>query len=205
MNRKARWDEIYGAKASDELSWYQAHPEVSLRLIDDARLDRAARILDVGGGDSLLVDHLLDLGYQEVSVLDISTAALERAQARLGERRDRVAWIEQDVTEFEPETTFDLWHDRALFHFLIGTKDRARYLESMRRSIADDGHLIIATFSPQGPPKCSGLNIMRYSPHDLARLVGAGFQLVETINQTHVTPRWSRQAFVYCRFVRQEA
>ena len=205
IDRKAHWERIYETKASRELSWYEAYPETSLRLITNVGLDPVARIIDVGAGESLLVDQLLDLGFRNVTVLDVSRHALARAQARLAERRDMVRWISCDVTTFRAQTTFDLWHDRAAFHFLTDPEDRERYIDAMRRSLTDDGHLIMATFSLAGPPKCSGLEVVRYSPQSLAREVGSDFQLAESIEQMHVTPGGAKQAFIFCRFVRHAA
>ncbi len=205
MNRKAHWERVYKTKASTELSWYEAHPETSLRLIANVGLDRAARIIDVGGGESLLVDWLLDLGFRNVSVLDVSRQALARAQARLAQRRDMVRWINCDVTTFRTKAKFDLWHDRAAFHFLTDPEDQGRYVDAMRRSLTHDGHLIMATFSLEGPPKCSGLNVVRYSPQSLAQEIGSDFRLAESIDQVHVTPGGAKQALVFCRFVRHAA
>ena len=205
MDQRAHWDQIYKTKPSTELSWFEAHPETSLRLIANAGLDRAARIIDVGGGESLLVDRLLDLGFRNVSVLDVSSQALVRAQARLGQRRDMVRWINCDVTEFRTKAKFDLWHDRAAFHFLTDPEDRGRYVDAVKRALTHDGHLIMATFSLGGPPKCSGLDVVRYSSLSLAQEIGSDFQLAESIDQVHVTPGGTKQAFAFCRFVRHAA
>ncbi len=203
--QRAHWERIYKTKASTELSWFEPHPETSLRLIGNAALDRAARIIDVGGGESLLVDRLLDLSFRNLSVLDVSAQALTRAQARLGQRRDMVRWIDCDVTEFRTKARFDLWHDRAAFHFLTEPEDRGRYVDAMKRSLTHDGHLIMATFSLRGPPKCSGLDVVCYSPQSLAQEIGSVFQLAESIDQEHVTPGGTKQAFAFCRFVRHAA
>ncbi len=183
VDQRAHWEWIYKTKASTELSWFEAHPETSLRLIANAGLDRAARIVDVGGGESLLVDRLLDLGFRNVSVLDVSSQALARAQARLGQRRDMVRWINGDVTEFRTKAKFDLWHDRAAFHFLTDPEDRGRYVDAMKRALTHDGHLIMAMFSLGGPPKCSGLDVVRYSPQSLAQEIGSHFQLTESMTR----------------------
>jgi len=200
MDRKAHWETIYAAKAPTEVSWYQASPTLSLELIEAIGAGKNARIIDIGGGASLLVDHLLDRGYPNLTVLDISANALRRAKERLGERAGRVIWLEADATAGELGGPYDIWHDRAVFHFLTDPQDRTRYVQAVERAIAPGGHLIIATFSLEGPPKCSGLDVKRYSSQTLQEEFGGRFQLVETREELHTTPANVRQAFLYARF-----
>ena len=200
MDRKAHWETIYAGKAPTEVSWYQASPALSLELIEATGAGKDARIIDVGGGASLLVDTLLDRGCTDLTVLDISANALRRAKERLGREAGRVTWLEADVTAGGLAGPYDLWHDRAVFHFLTDPKDRQRYVSAADRAIAPGGHLIIATFSLQGPPKCSGLDVTRYSPQTLREALGDRFQLVETREELHTTPANVRQAFLYARF-----
>lgn len=203
MDRTAHWEHIYRTQASDELGWYQAHPTLSLRLIKATGVGKTAHIINVGGGDSTLVDLLLDQGFEHVTVLDLSSAALERAKARLGDRARLVTWIEGDVTGFRSSQKYDLWHDRAVFHFLTDAEDRTKYRQAMNEAVSANGHVIIATFAPDAPPKCSGLEVVRYSPTSLSAAVGQGFELVETLDEVHVTPTGKAQPFIYCHFVRR--
>src|SRR5579871_955406 len=161
MERKDHWERVYSTKGEREVSWFQEEPTLSLKLIR-AVSPATGRVVDVGGGASVLVDRLLDLGFDRLTVLDISGEALARARARLGERAERVRWVEADVTAVESLGEFDVWHDRAVFHFLTEPGDRRKYVELARRSVPSGGHVIIATFAPSGPPKCSGLDVCRY-------------------------------------------
>lgn len=202
FDRKDHWERVYSDKKSTEVSWYQQHPEYSLDLIKATGIDNAARIIDIGGGASTLIDFLLDAGYRNLSVLDIAHSAIEQAKLRLGERADKVQWLESDITEFSPAETFDLWHDRAVFHFLSDEADRTSYVRTLTKAINPGAHVIIATFNLDGPEKCSGLEVVRYSPETLSAVLGENFQLVETSIEVHKTPRESSQSFVYCRFKR---
>ena len=204
MDRKTHWEEVYRTTAADDLGWYQAHPTMSLNLIESTGVQKTRSLIDVGGGDSTLVDHLLDQGFEHLTVLDISSTALERAKARLGDHAYRVTWIEGDVTDFRSSKKYDVWHDRAVFHFLTDAEDRTRYLESMNRVVSAQGHVIIATFGYAAPPICSGLPIARYSPQFLAAAVGKGYELVESIEQLHRTPGGKKQPFIYCRFTKRK-
>jgi len=204
IDRRAHWDKVYQSKVSEELTWYQARPETSLRLIESASLDSDARILDVGGGTSTLVDHLLDLGYRKLGVLDVSPVVLQRAQRRLGSRGSSIEWLEADVTRFEPSHSWDVWHDRAALHFLTDPEDVAGYRRSMLAALAPDGQAVIATFGPAGPPKCSGLHVQRYDPDSLLEVLGPNMQLVESVLEEHVTPKDEMQQFLFCRFRRIE-
>lgn len=199
-NCKDHWEGIYKTKTPMEVGWYQADPKQSLDLIAAAGLGRAQEIIDIGGGASLLVDKLMEKGFEKVTVLDISPAALNQAKSRLGKNAQKISWIEADITGFEPEHQFDLWHDRAVFHFLTDADDRKKYLNVMNRAVAPGGHLIIATFALEGPPKCSGLEVVRYSQESLAREIGRNFELKESVEELHVTPSGARQKFNYCRF-----
>ena len=202
VDRKDHWEQIYSDKKPTEVSWYQQHPEHSLELIKATGVDVSARIIDIGGGASTLVGFLLDAGYQRLSVLDIAHAAIEQAKSRLGDRADKVEWLEQNITKWAPAELFDVWHDRAVFHFLTDTLDRSSYIHTMSRALKPGGHAIIATFGPDGPEKCSGLEVVRYSPETMLAVLGDSFQLVETRIEEHKTPGGSSQSFVYCRFIR---
>jgi 2-polyprenyl-3-methyl-5-hydroxy-6-metoxy-1,4-benzoquinol methylase len=202
MNRTEHWNTVYTTKAPDEVSWHQVRPEMSLGLIEHAGIARDKGIIDVGGGASTLVDHLLAAGYSRLAVLDISHAALEYAQARLGEKAARVEWMVADVTEFTPPHSVALWHDRAVFHFLTEAADRRKYVESLRRTVPPGGQVIIATFAPHGPEKCSGLEVCRYDAAGICAELGAEFELVERADETHRTPWDTGQAFGYYRFRR---
>ena len=200
MSKAQHWDKIYDAKDYDEVSWFTPHLETSLHLIESARLDPAtAQIIDVGGGRSTLVDDLLDCGYQNLTVLDISAAAIEQTKKRLGGKAASVTSITADVTQAAlPESTYDLWHDRAVFHFLTDPDDRRKYVEQVQRSLKPDGRIIVASFGLGGPEKCSGLEVVRYSPETMHDEFGGSFQLLDHIEETHQTPFGTTQAFVYC-------
>ncbi len=202
IDRKAHWQGVYARKDEDEVSWYQARPENSLRLITNTGLGLDATIIDAGGGASTLVDHLLDAGYTDITVLDIAEAALEKARARLGERAGRVRWVAADLLTWQPERQYDIWHDRAVFHFLTDAADRRRYVEVLKRALKPGGHVIIATFAPDGPEKCSGLPVMRHSPESIAAELGDGFELLEMADEHHVTPAGKVQHFNYARLKR---
>jgi SAM-dependent methyltransferase len=191
------WAGVYAGKAPDLVSWYQAVPAVSLDLIAKAAPARHTPIIDVGGGASTLVDHLLERGYGDVSVLDIAPAALDAARARLGALASRVAWIVADITRWTPPRAYGVWHDRAVFHFLTGAADRRAYLNALAGGLADDGVALFATFGPDGPEKCSGLPVERYDAAKLASVLGEGFRVEAAADEVHVTPGGMRQAFRY--------
>ncbi len=195
--RKTHWEQVYGTKQPTEVSWFQPIPEKSLQLIRATGVARGQAIIDAGGGASTLVDNLLADGFTDVSVLDISANALLKSQERLGERAGVVSWIEADVTEFEPQRRYDLWHDRAVFHFLTDATDRDRYVEVVRRSLNPGGHLVLATFGPQGPIRCSGLDICRYGVEQLTDLLGTYFSLQSHELDEHRTPSGAVQQFLY--------
>jgi hypothetical protein len=195
------WDTVYATKTSAQVSWTQSVPQTSLDFIHSFHLPRTARIIDVGGGDSRLVDFLLDEGYENLTVLDISATALEKTQQRLGARAELVQWIVSDVTEFEPTGIFDLWHDRATFHFLTTEEQITRYLSIARQAVT--GFLTIGTFSEKGPTKCSGLTIRQYSEESLNAELHDGFEKIRCRTEDHVTPFETIQNFLFCSFRRQ--
>ncbi len=203
MNDKSHWEHIYQTKTPAQVSWFQEHAVLSLQLIQSAQTEKTVHIIDVGGGTSPLVDDLLADGFQNITVLDISRTALDAAQRRLGPHAAGVTWIEADVTRADlPEKAYDVWHDRAVFHFLTKAEDRRRYIEVARRSIKTGGHGIMATFSLDGPAECSGLETMRYDPQSLSRELGDDFQLVQSLPETHHTPFGTVQKFMYFHFRR---
>ncbi len=202
MDRKTHWEQIYTTKASNAVSWYQVEPALSLRLLDNAGLGPTSRVIDVGGGDSRLVDCLVARGLSGVTVLDVSGAALARAGARLGPKQLAVTWIEADVTGEWSVPPVDIWHDRAVFHFLTDGRDRARYATHLREAVKPGGAVVIATFALDGPEKCSGLPVVRCSGETLAAELGAEFHLVETASELHQTPFGTVQSFCYNRFTR---
>ncbi len=199
MESKAHWDRIYATNPHTQVSWYRHHLEVSLRLIERTGIDKTAHIIDIGGGASTLVDDLLDRGFRHITVLDISAAALHAAQERIGCRGADVNWLEADITKATlPAGCYDLWHDRATFHFLTLDKDRRGYVEAVRHSVKAQGHVIVATFADDGPTRCSGLDIVRYSGNALHHEFGNDFELVESVREEHQTPFATVQNFVYC-------
>lgn len=204
LDRKAHWETLYRTRRDDRVSWFQPSPDLSLQLIEATGIARDAPIIDVGGGASRLVDGLLSAGYRDVSVLDLAGAALRLSQQRLGARQRQVQWFEQDVTRFAPPRRFALWHDRAVFHFLTDPDDRERYLRVLARAVRPGGHVIIAAFAPDGPERCSGLEVVRYDPAGLAATLGHGFELVESLEEAHRTPAGKVQKFGYCRFVKSD-
>jgi trans-aconitate methyltransferase len=200
-DRQAHWQDIYVKKAEDEVSWFQADPAVSLELIGAAGASKACAIIDVGGGASRLVDVLAGLGYDNLAVLDISEAALATARTRMGDKAEAVDWIVADVTTWEPTAKFDVWHDRAAFHFLTKEHDRTAYVSRLERALRPGGTAIIASFSPEGPEKCSGLPVRRYDAASLGAVLGPEFKLMETRNHEHRTPWGSVQNFQFSSFL----
>lgn len=199
MDSKSHWEAVYSTKSPDSVSWFQDYAEESLRLIASTRLGSEAAIIDVGGGASTLVDDLLVAGYADISVLDLSAAALAAARQRLGAAADKVAWIEGDITRVNlPRARFDIWHDRAVFHFLTDAASRRRYVEQLMRLVRPGGHVIVATFAEDGPEQCSGLPVMRYSADELHAEFGDGFKLLAHRKEEHRTPFGRPQQFVYC-------
>ena len=198
-DRKHHWENVYQTKTREQVSWFREHLETSINLILGTGVAKTAAIIDVGGGNSTLADDLLDLGFLDVSVLDISGKAIDDSRKRLGPRAGKVAWIEADITTAElPPERFDVWHDRAVFHFLTDVNDRRRYVETVRRSLKPDGHIIVASFGLEGPQKCSGLDVVRYSPATMHDQFGSTFVLLDHVEETHHTPFGTTQEFVYC-------
>jgi cysteine desulfurase len=197
------WQGVYEQKGEEEVSWFQALPQTSLDLIARTGVAQDARIVDLGGGASRLVDALLASGFSRVTVVDIAAAALERARRRLGARASAVTWVASDVAAWTPGSTFDLWHDRAVFHFMVRDEDRNAYLATLRRALRSGGHAIIGTFASDGPERCSGLPVRRYEPEMVAAELGTGFRLVESVREEHVTPGGKVQRFQFSRFVRE--
>ncbi|MBK9124952.1 MAG: class I SAM-dependent methyltransferase [Chloroflexi bacterium] len=206
MDMQAHWSRVYQTKAADDVSWYQATPRVSLDLLRRTGATPASRLIDVGAGASTLVDHLLANGYATVTLLDIAPEALDAVRARLGERAASVTFIAGDVTRITlPADAYDVWHDRAVFHFLRDPAQRAAYVESARRALKPGGVVIMATFALDGPQQCSGLDVMRYDAAGLQREFGPQFDLVESMDETHRTPWGGEQQFVYCVLRRVES
>ena len=196
-SRRAHWQDVYGSKDPTEVSWYQPVPERSLKLIRETGVAKSDPVLDVGGGASTLVDHLLQEGYSDISVLDIAGNALDRSRARLGKSAEAVDWIEADVTIFSPPRQYALWHDRAVFHFLTDSSDRDNYIDVVTRAVESNGYIVLATFGPEGPERCSGLDIRRYSVQRLQDLFGDRFRLGGDYLEDHVTPAGATQQFLY--------
>ncbi len=195
---KAHWEKVYETKQPHEVSWTQKVPQTSLQFILAAGLNKDAAIIDVGGGDSNLVDFLLQEGYSNITVLDISAKALERAQARLGEKASLVQWIEADIRSFVPTQPYDFWHDRAAFHFLTAPEDVNTYVNTVQAYVK--GYLAVGTFSENGPLKCSGLEIKQYSQASLTTLFEKDFEPLKCLNETHITPFGTSQHFTFCCF-----
>jgi SAM-dependent methyltransferase len=197
---KAHWDAVYSHRAVTDVSWYEAYPRKSLELIHACRLQRHDPIIDVGGGAAFLVDALLNQGADDLTVLDISAAVLEKVRARLSPDSKPVALLRADVTAFRAAREYALWHDRAVFHFLVHAEDRERYLDALRHALRPNGYVIIATFGPEGPERCSGLPVMRYDAKRLTQELGGDFKLVESSLELHHTPSGAPQQLLYCRF-----
>lgn len=202
-DRTTHWQNVYATKGEAEVSWFQASPTISLDMIRAARPDHDAAIIDIGGGASRLVDALLRDGYRNLTVLDLSANALDTAKKRIGAAASTADWIVADATTWRPMKTYDVWHDRAAFHFLTDPHDRAAYVERLRWAVKPEGHVIIATFAPDGPETCSGLPVQRHDSASLAAELGPDFELVETRSETHHTPWNSTQAFQFSRFRRR--
>ena len=200
FDRKKHWENIYQTKELNEVSWYQPTPETSLELINKYQLPMNAKIIDIGGGDSFFVDHLLDKGFQDITVLDISEAAIERAKKRLGEKAVQVKWIITDVAKFIPQEQYDFWHDRAAFHFLTDEQEITNYQQAATKSIRPGGILVIGTFSEQGPKKCSGIEIQQYSEKTLTERFNTSFERINCITLDHKTPFDTIQNFIFCTF-----
>lgn len=202
MNVRKHWDQVYHTRSADQLSWTQEVPGTSLAFIESFGLSPEARIIDVGGGESRLADCLLEKGFRHITVLDISREALQRAQDRLGEKASLVEWIVADVAEFRPEHPYDVWHDRATFHFLTKAGQIGQYLSNARAAVPLGGFLVIGTFSDRGPEKCSGLPIHQYSEEELTQELHNGFDKIRCLTEDHRTPFDTIQNFLFCSFKR---
>jgi ubiquinone/menaquinone biosynthesis C-methylase UbiE len=202
MERKSHWENIYQSKDQKEMSWFQETPETSLSLIRQFNILKTAKIIDIGGGDSLFVDHLLELDFQDITVLDISETALERAKKRLGKKANKVKWIVTDAANFHPTEQYDLWHDRATFHFLTSEEEIASYITTAQDSIKPNGILIIGTFSEQGPKSCSGIAIKQYSESTMTERFKKFFSKVKCFPIDHTTSFGTIQNFIFCSFRR---
>ena len=200
--RAQHWNDVYTRKDDTEVSWYEPEAKVSLDLIARCGATQQARIIDVGGGASRLVDGLLALGHTNVSVLDIAEAALAKARERLGDQAARVTWITSDVTAFASDAPYDVWHDRAVFHFLRGDEDKRAYVEVLKRALAEGGHILIGTFALDGPERCSGLEVARYDAEGIAAVLGPAFKLVDSLAHVHTTPSGNVQRFTFAHLVR---
>jgi SAM-dependent methyltransferase len=199
MSVEDHWERVYRTKPADEMSWFRPHLDTSLELIKKTGVDANAPILDVGGGASTLVDDLVAAGYSDLTVLDVSAAALDAARDRLGPRASAVAWVAGDATRADlPTARFKVWHDRAVFHFLTDAEDRRRYVQQVRHAVAPGGHVIVATFGPEGPQRCSGLPTARYDAEALYAEFGRDFELVDRREERHCTPEGVDQQFIYC-------
>jgi 2-polyprenyl-3-methyl-5-hydroxy-6-metoxy-1,4-benzoquinol methylase len=203
VKRQQHWEKVWSRDNPREVGWYQESPETSLSLVEKTGIDLNVRILDVGGGASTLVDGLLDRGFENIEVLDLTDSAFGHSRSRLGTRAERVTWTTEDVTTFRTDQPVDLWHDRAVLHFLTEERDRELYVRSLTESLAPAGHVIIATFALDGPRKCSGLKVVRYGPREITGLLGGSYQLLEIVHETHLTPGDIKQPFSYFRFQRQ--
>ena len=204
MQNKEHWETVYSTKAPDAVSWFQERAETSLDFMKKLNLEKNASIIDVGGGASTLVDDLLINGYLALSVLDLSGAALETAKKRIGSNSVNIQWFEADITEIRfPKHQFEVWHDRAVFHFLTKSEEREAYIENILHSVKPNGHIIISTFAEDGPTQCSGLSVMRYSAETLQAEFGENFLLKEQLKENHSTPFGTTQKFVFCHFVKK--
>ena len=201
-NKKQHWETVYQTKTPEQVSWTQETPDTSLNLISSLHLSKQVKIIDVGGGDSFLVDFLLDKGYTNITVLDISGEALERAKSRLGKRATLVTWIESDVLDFKPKITYDIWHDRAAFHFLTKKNDIKTYISLTEKHVSKN--LIIGTFSDNGPLKCSGLEITQYSKNKMHETFNNKFIPIKSLNKDHKTPFNTLQNFTFCSFNKRD-
>jgi trans-aconitate methyltransferase len=202
LGRQAHWENVYTTKDEHAVSWFQERPDISLDLIRATGVKTSASIIDIGGGTSRLVDALIDEGFEAITILDLSERALATSKARLGARGAQVQWVVADVTTWEPSQTYDVWHDRAALHFLTDLKDRAAYAERVSRAVRPGGHVIIGTFAPDGPERCSGLAVVRHDAATLGGLLGHSFELIESRRHDHQTPAGATQRFQFSRFRR---
>lgn len=202
MENKNHWEKVFATKAEKEVSWFQAYPKTSMEFLELFSLPLDANIIDVGGGDSHFVDALLEKGYKNIYVLDISANAIDRAKQRLGNQAEKVNWIVSDITEFEPTVKFDFWHDRAAFHFLTSEEKIYKYVSIAEDAIKPNGYLILGTFSESGPKKCSGLEIKQYNETSMSARFEVAFKRIKCITEDHLTPFNTTQNFLFCGFKR---
>lgn len=203
MENKNHWEKVYQTKLPTAVSWYQPHLQKSLDIIVRTGISHEAAIIDVGGGASTLADDLLLQGFKDITALDISKEALERSKVRLGSKSSKISWLEADITKVNfPKGKYDLWHDRAVFHFLTKKSDRIQYVKTLHHSVKQGGHVIIATFGSKGPEKCSGLDVVRYGLEEMKKVIGNSFELVESLEESHKTPFETVQEFMYFWFKR---
>ena len=204
MDTQTHWDKIYTEKALDQVSWYRPHLEISLALIEQAGAGVSASIIDIGAGESTLVDDLLARGYSDLTILDISQAAIAASRKRLGDAAERVRWLVADITQAELEpSAYDVWHDRAVFHFLTAAAGRRAYVRQVVRTVRRGGHIIVSAFGPEGPTRCSGLDVVRYDAESLHAEFGANFRLLSSSRHLHKTPFGTTQQFLYCHCILQ--
>ena len=204
MDAGTHWNRVYRTSAADEVSWYQGTPALSLELIEAAGLDRQSSIIDVGGGVATLLDELLDRGHERLALVDVAEPAVAAVRKRLGDRGRDVEWFVTDITQWDPPHRWDLWHDRAVFHFQVDAAARAGYVRALERGVDPGGWAVIATFGPDGPQRCSGLPVCRYSADELAGVLGSGWTLEETRSEVHETPAGKLQSFVFALFARSQ-
>lgn len=199
---KNHWEKVFATKQPHEVSWTQEIPQTSLDFVHSANLHKQANIIDIGGGDSKFVDYLLDIGFENITVLDISEEALKRAKKRLGSKAAKVTWIVSDITEFQATNRYDFWHDRAAFHFLTTELQIVRYISTARQAVKENGVVTIGTFSDWGPQKCSGLEVKQYTEETLTTQLTSGFEKIKCITEDHTTPFGTTQNFLFCSFKR---
>ena len=202
-NKKEHWEKVFATKQETEVSWYEQKPETSLKFFTESNIPKEAKIIDIGGGDSYLIDNLLDLGYTNLFLLDISENAIERIKNRLGAKAVNVTFIVSDILDFQSEILFDVWHDRASFHFLTSEKDITTYQNIVSNSIAENGFLFVGTFSENGPLKCSGLEISQYDEDKCILVFGKAFEKVKCYTENHITPFDTTQNFIFCEFLKK--
>lgn len=203
IDRQDFWENIYETKSLTNVGWYQPIPITSLELLSELNISKNSSIIDIGGGDSFLADNLLDQGFNDISVLDVSLKSLDRAKVRIGESAKQIQWIHSDIVKYKSSNQFDCWHDRATFHFLTNTNDQDQYIHNCKQVVKNGGYLIIGTFSKQGPEKCSGIPIVQYSIKELKEKFSAHFQFIKGFNIDHTTPLGGKQNYTFCTFQRK--
>jgi SAM-dependent methyltransferase len=203
QDRAAHWNTVYSTKADNQVSWFEPRPDISLELIQEAGLGTSARVIDIGGGTSRLIDHLLDAGFRNLTLLDVSDEALQRVRTRLGPRAAQVRFVRADAAQWEPDATFDLWHDRAALHFLTDEAERAHYGAAVRQAMAPGGVVVLGSFALAGPERCSGLPVQRYDAAAMQQLLGPDFHLETSFESDHMTPSRAMQRFQFARFRRR--